>query len=266
MDRIKASFKTALLFGLYQLALIWLFDIFSFFKNDLSSIIAYVISFITIVLFHLISDFILSKLFKSDQMEGAVKSISFISSSFLASLSCFWILKGDTTVLLIIISAFVIPALLPSITFFLLHIFKENESIEVQPQIIYVGQAKEEVKEEQIIRFILENESGKKLLDVAINRIICFEANDNYVVTYYLDKEDKIKKSMERISLKKIEEMLNGLGVTSFSRVHKSYLVHQLFISEIKGKAQAQKIKLHHLEILVPVSRTFNLSTLDINF
>lgn len=266
MGRIKTSFKTALLFGLYQLALIWLFDIFSFFKNDLSSIIAYVISFITIVLFYLISEFILSKLLKSDQMEGVVKSISFITSSFLASLSCFWILKGDSTVLLIIISAFVIPALLPSITFFLLHIFKENESKEPQPQVIYIEQTKEEIKQEEpIIRFVLENESGKKLLDVAINRIICFEANDNYVVTYYLDKEDKVKKSMERISLKKIEEMLDGLGVKSFSRVHKSYLIHQLFIDEIKGKAQAQKIKLHHLEILVPVSRTFNLNTLEIN-
>lgn len=263
MDTIKTSLKTALLFGLYQTALIWLFDIFSFFKNDLSTLTAYVISFTTVVLFHLVSEFILSKLLKSDQMEGVIKSISFITSSFLASLSCFWILKGDSTVLLIIISAFVIPALLPSITFFLLHIFKENESKEVQPQIVYVE--KEEIKEEQTIRFILENESGKKLLDVAINKIICFEANDNYVVTYYLDKENKVKKSMERISLKKIEEMLNGLGVKTFSRVHKSYLIHQLFIDEIKGKAQAQKIKLHHLELLVPVSRTFNLSTLTID-
>lgn len=266
MDTIKTSLKTALLFGLYQTALIWLFDIFSFFKNDLSILTSYIISFIAIVLFYLISELILSKMLKSDQMGGVVKSISFITSSFLASLSCFWILKGDPTVLLVIISAFVIPALLPSITFFLLHIFKENESVVLQPQVVYVEQTKEELKQEEpIIRFVLENESGKKLLDVAINRIICFEANDNYVVTYYLDKEDKVKKSMERISLKKIEEMLEGLGVKTFSRVHKSYLIHQLFIDEIKGKAQAQKIKLHHLELLVPVSRTFNLASLNID-
>ena len=66
--------------------------------------------------------------------------------------------------------------------------------------------------------------------------------------------------SMERISLKRIDEIVDNLGVDHFSRVHKSYLINHLMIEEIKGKAQAQKIKLMNLEILIPVSRTFDLS------
>jgi DNA-binding LytR/AlgR family response regulator len=112
------------------------------------------------------------------------------------------------------------------------------------------------------VNFVLENESGKVLLNVFISQIICFEANDNYVITYYMNKQNELKKSMERISLKKIEEILDGLGVSSFSRVHKSYLIHKAYIEEIKGKAQAQKIKLKNLELLVPVSRSFQVATL----
>ena len=97
-------------------------------------------------------------------------------------------------------------------------------------------------------------------MKVPVKQVICFEANDNYVVTYFLDKEGKLKKSMERISLKKIDEILDSIHIDYFSRVHKSYLINHLMIEEIKGKAQAQKIKLKNLEILIPVSRSFDLS------
>ena len=116
-----------------------------------------------------------------------------------------------------------------------------------------------------LIRFqgkSIENENGKILLDIPIKNIICFEANDNYVVTYYLDREERLKKSMERISLKKIEEIVEGLNVDNFTRVHKSYLINKSFLEEIKGKAQAHKLKLYHLELLIPVSRAYPINKL----
>jgi len=153
-----------------------------------------------------------------------------------------------------------VPSFLPSIGYFLIGIFKESE----------ISEQKNSDKKEQVIQnvnglqddiqFVLLNDGGKVLLKIPIKQIICFEANDNYVVTYYLDKEGKLKKSMERISLKKIDEIIESLGVNFFSRVHKSYVINHLAIEQIKGRAQAQKIKLKNLEILIPVSRTFDLS------
>lgn len=266
-EDLKIALKNALLFSVFELLMIYFFDIFSFINDTPMELVLFSTVFGLIFFVHFFSILIISKVIVTENVKRYMSFLSYISTAFISALIFGSGITGTVNLLPLLLSAFVIPAVLPSVMFFLLYIFKENESKEVKSQIVYVDQAKEEIKQEEpIIRFVLENESGKKLLDVAINRIICFEANDNYVVTYYLDKEDKIKKSMERISLKKIEEMLDGLGVKTFSRVHKSYLIHQLFIDEIKGKAQAQKIKLHHLELLVPVSRTFNLNTLDINF
>jgi DNA-binding LytR/AlgR family response regulator len=109
--------------------------------------------------------------------------------------------------------------------------------------------------------FHLENENGKLLLEVPVRRIICYEANDNYVITYYLNEEEQLKKSMERISLKKIEEILHSEGV-EFARVHKSYLINVDYLSDIKGRSQAYRIQLRFFEELIPVSRAFDISTL----
>ena len=109
--------------------------------------------------------------------------------------------------------------------------------------------------------FHLENDNGKLLIEVKIKNIICFEANDNYVITYFLDKNEQLKKSMERISLKKIEDILIKEEVF-FKRVHKSFLINHAYISEVKGKAQAYKIEMLHYENLVPVSRSYDVNQL----
>jgi DNA-binding LytR/AlgR family response regulator len=119
----------------------------------------------------------------------------------------------------------------------------------------------EESEGEQEKVFHLENENGKLLLEVPIKSIICYEANDNYVITYYLNEEGQLKKSMERISLKKIEEILHSEGV-EFARVHKSYLINVDYLSDIKGRSQAYRIQLRFFEELIPVSRAFDISAL----
>jgi hypothetical protein len=108
-------------------------------------------------------------------------------------------------------------------------------------------------------QFDLMNESGKLILSLPENRIICFEANDNYVVTYYLDHNFDLKKSMDRASLKQIENVIVQNGF-KFLRVHKSYLINPLFIERIMGRSQAHKLKLHFIEEPVSVSRNFDVS------
>lgn len=260
-NKLNIALKNALMYAVYLTVLLWFFDVLSFFTTDQKGVLSYFVVTGSIFSIHLISYGFIEKTVRDRKIKQIVSSVSYITSASLASLVSWILLKGEVAILLVVISAFVIPALLPSVGLYLIHVFKEIpvvDSVEKSAAVI-------EVKEEEIpqdVNFVIENESGKKLLDVPVNIIICFEANDNYVVTYYMGKEEKVKKSMERISLKKIEEILEGLQVKTFSRVHKSYLINQEQVEEIKGKAQAQKIKLKNLDVLVPVSRSFNVSTL----
>ncbi len=258
---LKISFKRALLFSIYEFIMIWFFDVFSFFDKSFSVFLIGTVTLCSILFFH----FIVLTFIERSQLELSFRNVlnltSYLISSLLASLLCCFVFGNGSDFMLIILSGYVVPSFLPSIGFFLLSLFKEND-VKINSRSISIKSdhviEKNEVKEN--IQFTLENDGGKILLKVPINRIICFEANDNYVVTYYIDKEDKLKKSMERISLKRIDEIVDNLGVNHFSRVHKSYLINHLMIEEIKGKAQAQKIKLMNLEILIPVSRSFDLS------
>lgn len=111
---------------------------------------------------------------------------------------------------------------------------------------------------EEEVHLKITNESGKILLNIPFSKVICFEANDNYVVTYYLSSEGDLKKSMERISLKKIEDLIREFD-HGFYRVHKSFIVNPIFIEKITGRSQAYKLKILYLEELVPVSRSFDI-------
>jgi len=113
------------------------------------------------------------------------------------------------------------------------------------------------------VLFHLENENGKLLLEVPVSRIICYEANDNYVLTHYLEEDGTLKRSMERISLRKIEQLLAEEQI-QFLRVHKSYLVNPEFVADLKGRSQAYKLQLRDFDQLVPVSRSYDVSLLGL--
>jgi len=111
-------------------------------------------------------------------------------------------------------------------------------------------------------KFKLKNDKGRVLVDIELKNILCFEANDNYVNIYHLLEDGSIKKSMQRISLKKVEEILNELDVI-FKRVHKSYLINPAQIDKIGGKAQAYRVTLKQFDKEIPVSRNFNISDIS---
>jgi hypothetical protein len=138
-----------------------------------------------------------------------VNSTSFIFTAVIASTTIWWIFEGGNSIVIYLISSFVIPSLFPAIGYFLISLFKENlaevevvnsvsNSISSSTVINAVENFHQPIKEKQKdeIQFVLENENGKELLNVPVKSILCFEANDNYVVTYFIDKQDKLKKSM----------------------------------------------------------------------
>lgn len=163
-----------------------------------------------------------------------------------------WLLHSrEFSTILLYLSSFVITALLPIVVCVLWFIFDD-----LQNKITVTSNAS---AEEELPILKLVNEKGKVLFKVDLHKVICFEANDNYVVTYYLDEKNGLSKTMERISLKHICEIVEGMHV-DFARVHKSYLVNPTFVRQVEGKSQAYRLRLEHLDKAIPVSRNFDVS------
>lgn len=266
---MNKNIKSSVLFALYQVIMLWFFDVFTFVKVGIGLVGMLSISFILI----LIIQFILKLLFKKNQFLKKYLFLTFIIAAFISGSFISLFLNEHLNVILIVVSSFVVPSLLPSLFVFLTQLFKLNKMVKDNDPINISKEKSVEVEGDEDgnenneigeveVDFVLTNENGKVLLDVKTNKIICFEANDNYAVTYYINDKDEVKKSMERISLKKIEDMLKEIGADSFERVHKSYLINTSFVDEVTGKAQAYKLKMLRLTFLVPVSRSFKVSAL----
>jgi len=245
-------------FGIFQLLINLFFGSFDFLFTEINDLIYFITVFIIVVF----SEFIL--LVFANKKENKVNKIlfssSFLISGILSGSILFFLLSQKNEHFFIYVAAFLVASFLPTVLFLLYFIFKEAEDkiSKMGKASIVSGENEDHVIEKS---FHLENERGKLLLEVTIKNIVCFEANDNYVITYFLGKNGELKKSMERISLKKIEEMLSKEDVV-FNRVHKSYLINPEFLSEIKGKTQAYKIQLLHFEELIPVSRSYDINQL----
>lgn len=180
----------------------------------------------------------------------------------------------------VFLSAFVLPILIPAISIWLL-----NESIHnsfflylssffiaalpvfafaIMLQLINPDKNKSLNQPSSTsgeVIFSFPNKKGFGTSEVAHSKIICFEANDNYVIAHYFDSENQLQNSMTRSSLKTVESDLNEKE-HSFKRVHKSYLVNHDYIVEITGKSQARRLKMKGLNNVLPVSRSFNIDEL----
>lgn len=258
----------AFLFGMYEVVMLFVFNVFSLFKFDFSLFFLYSISFMLVVGLNVF----FNSLFVKNTFLKSYVFLNYLTSSFLSGVFVSILVGDSLNVYLVLISSFVIPSLLPTLFVFLSSLFLGNKSEtkeedEGEVKELSGHQNEKEIIQDQIIEetnidFVLTNENGKVLLDVKTNKIICFEANDNYAVTYYLNDKDEVKKSMERISLKKIEDILKRISASSFERVHKSYLINTKYVEEITGKAQAYKLEMSRLQFKIPVSRSFKISVL----
>jgi hypothetical protein len=248
-------------FGAFQVLISLFFGSFKFFPTQFSETTYAILIFTSISISELIllvaSDRFISTI-------GRVKiffCLSFLISGILGPLLIFFLFATQLGNLFIHTISFFIAALVPSILVLLYYLYKDaEEKIATMGKVSLISHQTDPEQQEKV--FHLENDNGKLLLEVPIDRIICFEANDNYVITYYLDKTDQLKKSMERVSLKKIEELLEKENVI-FCRVHKSYLINPKHLEGIKGKAQAYKLQMYLFDNLIPVSRSYDISILE---
>jgi LytTr DNA-binding domain len=101
--------------------------------------------------------------------------------------------------------------------------------------------------------FIGDNANEK--LEIDGSNFICAESEENYTTLYYLENES-IKKTLFRVSLKKLENQNEKLP--NFYRCHKSFYVNLDKVNQLSGNAQGYKLHFEHLQFFIPVSRSLN--------
>jgi len=192
--------------------------------------------------------FILTQKWTNQAWKRVLFILSFLIGATFSSLTPWVLYRPEAASFLLYLSSFVIVALLPMSIATLWLIFDELKN-----KISISGEIKEEVQQIKLI-----SDKGKILAELNPKKVICFEANDNYVVVYFLNDKNELVKLMERISLKRINTIADELNI-SFERVHKSYLINPAFIRKVAGKSQAHRIHMEHLEEPIPVSRNFDI-------
>ncbi len=135
-------------------------------------------------------------------------------------------------------------------------LIKEREKL-LSPDVPSEEEAKEEVLTVQINVPWYNNKQHSSFNQ---SDVICMESSDNYV-TVYFESKGSLEKEVIRTTLKKVE---NNLPQNSrIVRVHKSYLVNQDKVEKITGVSQAYKLRMHLMEVKVPVSRNFDVKTIE---
>jgi hypothetical protein len=247
-------------YGLFQLLCATFFGADMFVSDQLNKTLYFSMLFMISIFSEFAIVILALKGFKNYEYKLLAFALSFSISALITGCLLYTFFAQMNGNLWIYIISFIIVSLPPSI-WLLVRIIFDNADVKITEMVKATVHPSEKFEGVQEKVFHLENENGKLLLEVPVRRIICYEANDNYVITYYLNEEEQLKKSMERISLKKIEEILHSEGV-EFARVHKSYLINVDYLSDIKGRSQAYRIQLRFFEELIPVSRAFDISTL----
>ncbi len=246
----------SLLFAGYQLLVLSLIEVTSFsfinLSNGLFSLIIVGAFFVGNVLFSVVL-----KSFLKDPEKIFLRSvINFLLTSLVVGFGLTHLMQpGYGWVLLLSI---LVVSLLPVALVFWFYLLGE-----IQNKLILSISHSEEPNEFIREEIVISNPSGKILFKAASSNVIAFEANDNYVMIHFI-KDSELVKQMERISLKKIEDLLRRNGIIFF-RVHKSFIVNPTFITEVLGVSQAYKLKLSHLQEAIPVSRQFDIESLNKN-
>jgi len=258
LGTLKNRMLIASSYGTYTALIVFFFDSLSFVAPRANSIIIYfalisIVSFVELGLLEWVR-----RRISNNKSNRTLFVLSFHLAGIVSSFIIWVLFHTAQSSIFLFMTTFLVGALLPTMIVILYFVFNEAKS-KIGNSPISVENQNETIQEAM---FCLENETGKLLLKVPSNQLICFEANDNYVIIYYLDKNNNLKKLMERFSLKKMEEIL-FLENVKFERVHKSFLINPDFLVAISGKAQAYKLELQSLENLIPVSRSYAINLLE---
>ena len=249
----KISLLYSAILSLYIVIVVVIMNPFVVLESDYTSLDLILLFVLTFTLSYAL--FYLAKGTKNVKRRAAMFCLSFSLPLILSGIIIWYLEATEINNFFLFISTFFVASIFPTLIVLIFLFFKK---IKESPQ---SGISFNQVNPE-ISYFELINAKGKTTFKVDSKDIIYFESNDNYVVTYYLDKERSLKKSMDRLSLKSVETMLESNAI-QFSRVHKSFLINPTLVKGVSGRSQAYKIEMLHTDIEIPVSRKFDVSLFD---
>lgn len=103
----------------------------------------------------------------------------------------------------------------------------------------------------KIIKLHAENQ--QLALKIDIEKLILIESSDNYVTVYYL-KNNLLKKSLIRSSLKSIEEQISQDNIL---RCHRSFIVNLNKVTKVDGNSRGLLLHFDYIDQAAPVSRRY---------
>ena len=184
------------------------------------------------------------------------ESFSIFLSLLIGSVIAFFLLHVDQLYTVAYFAGYFILASFLSLIYYVVNLFRDLEWKMAQPHQNEMDSAINKISEQQV-RFELLNPKGRVVLSIPFDCLLCFEANDNYINIYF-QGENGLQKRMERLSMKKVEVLIEPVA-EQFLRVHKSYLVNRQKVRAIHGKAQNYQLQLEQLDFEVPVSRRMSI-------
>jgi hypothetical protein len=184
------------------------------------------------------------------------ESVSIFLSLLIGAVITFFLLRVDELYAIAYFAGYFVLASFLSLLYYVANLFRELEWKMAQPK------KNKELDESlssmaETVPFELLNPKGRTVLSIPFDRLICFEANDNYINIYF-ESENGVQKRMERLSMKKVELMIEP-SADQFLRVHKSYMINRKRVKAIHGKAQSYQLQLDLLDFEVPVSRRMSI-------
>lgn len=93
--------------------------------------------------------------------------------------------------------------------------------------------------------------------ELEANRLIAFEANDNYVNISFLDDQNQHQKKVFRSTLKSIAQQL--ANQSNFLKIHRSVIINTELIDDLLGNSQSRKVRMKYGGLTFPVSRNIRI-------
>ena len=93
--------------------------------------------------------------------------------------------------------------------------------------------------------------------ELEANKLIAFEANDNYVNISFLDEENNHQKKVFRTTLKSIAQQLSEKS--NFLKIHRSVIINTELIQDLSGNSQSRRVKMKYGDLTFPVSRNIRV-------
>lgn len=117
-----------------------------------------------------------------------------------------------------------------------------------------------EIPQKATITIVSDNASEVNL-SMDLDDFLYAESSNNYCAIHYLT-EGELSKQLLRLSMKNLNAQLEEHE--AIVRCHKSYIVNLEKITRTEGNARSLHLYMDESEVAIPVSRTFDRSTLPV--